>query len=118
MQKTDAPSILKSAAECIGNRANERDDTKKGERSMAAAVAAFNALYGTNLTEVQGWMFMALLKAARARQGDLNLDDYVDGAAYFALAGEAAAQPNAPGQYVFKSLNLGISNDLPVKLAP
>jgi hypothetical protein len=63
----------------------------EGERSMARCVAAFNALTGHQLTEREGWMFMAMLKASRAQAGALNLDDYVDGAAYFALAGECAA---------------------------
>ena len=37
-------------------------------------------------------LFMAILKAARATAGGHNPDDYEDGAAYFALAGEAAAR--------------------------
>ena len=59
---------------------------------MARTVAAFNALHGTALTDVQGWQFMALLKLARATGGRHHADDYQDGAAYIALAGEAAAQ--------------------------
>lgn len=90
--RNDAPHILTTAVKTIGNRASQRDYAQQGERSMAATVAAFNALYGTELTEVQGWMFMTFLKAARARQGKMNLDDYVDGSAYFALAGEAAVK--------------------------
>jgi len=88
MQK--APDILETARDAIADRASQRDDEGKAERSMAAAVDAFNALNGTYLNETQGWMFMAILKMSRARQGMLNLDDYVDGAAYFALAGESA----------------------------
>lgn len=87
----DAPDILHNAAEHIANRAATRD--MEQERSMHRAVAMFNAYragkLGT-LTEVDGWVFMALLKLARSAQGDLNLDDYEDGAAYIALAGEAA----------------------------
>jgi len=37
-------------------------------------------------------MFMVCLKAVRARGGRLQRDDYVDGGAYFALAGESAVQ--------------------------
>ena len=85
-----APDLLNAAAATITSRAKQRDDEQQGERSMGATVGAFNALYGTNLSETQGWMFMVILKAARARQGDLNMDDYVDGSAYFALAGESA----------------------------
>jgi hypothetical protein len=83
-----APAILQEAARCIGNRASERD--QESERSMARTVTSFNAMYDLNLTEEQGWMFMVFLKAARASGGAFKLDDYVDGSAYFALAGEAA----------------------------
>lgn len=83
-----ATDLLQSAYDQIGDRAAERDT--EAERSMCSAVNAFNALYETNLTEEQGWMFMVFLKAARAKGGRVRVDDYVDGSAYFALAGEAA----------------------------
>ena len=83
-----ATDLLQSACDQIGDRAPERDT--EAERSMCSTVNAFNALYGTNLTEEQGWMFMVFLKAARAHGGNIRIDDYVDGSAYFALAGEAA----------------------------
>lgn len=83
-----ATDLLQSACDQIGDRASERDT--EAERSMCSTVNAFNALYGTNLTEEQGWMFMVFLKAARAKGGRVRIDDYVDGSAYFALAGEAA----------------------------
>lgn len=82
--KPQAVNILRGAAAAIDNRASQR------ERSMAKAVAAFNALYGHNLSEVEGWQFMSLLKKSRASQGCFVLDDYLDDAAYCALAGEAA----------------------------
>ena len=89
----DAPAILQRAAEHIANRGTLRDQPD-GERSMARAVAAFNALLGESaaepMTECEGWLFMAVLKMARATAGGHNLDDYEDGAAYFALAGECA----------------------------
>ncbi|CAM0102984.1 phosphofructokinase [Vibrio phage 159E36-2a] len=81
-----AVSMLNEAAECIGDRAAERDTDS--ERSMLATVNAFNAMYGTELTETQGWMFQVFLKASRAKNGDFREDDYIDGASYFALAGE------------------------------
>ena len=62
---------------------------------MAATVAAFNAIEGTQLSERQGWAFMQILKMVRgattARNGLYNEDDALDGAAYAALGGEAAA---------------------------
>ena len=84
----DAPEILEAAGECIGDRAAERDT--ESERSMARTVAVFNALKGTALTERDGWEFMVCLKMARAQSGKIRLDDFIDGAAYQALAGEAA----------------------------
>lgn len=90
--------ILHDAASTLIERGTQRDTggaSQPQERSMAAAVRAFNALEGAQLSERQGWMFMVLLKASRqaasARNGRYNLDDYLDGAAYNALAAEAAA---------------------------
>lgn len=87
----DATEILHSAIVCITDRGAQRDQPN-GERSMGRAVGAFNALTGHQLTERDGWLFMVALKAARAATigGRHNADDYVDGAAYMALAGECA----------------------------
>jgi hypothetical protein len=86
-----ANSILNAAAQHMQDRASTYDKPQ-GERSMVATVNAFRATTGIALTEEQGWHFMALLKLVRSQQGDLRLDSYEDGAAYFALAGEAAAK--------------------------
>lgn len=86
-----APHILQRAAQHIADRATLRD-LPEGERSMHRAVIAFNALTGAALSERDGWLFMAVLKASRATAGAHNEDDYEDGAAYFALAGEAACR--------------------------
>ncbi|AUR97299.1 hypothetical protein NVP1238A_50 [Vibrio phage 1.238.A._10N.261.52.F10] len=85
-----AVSILTAGIGHIGDRASERDTD--AERSMATTVKAFNAMYGTELTETQGWMFMVFLKASRAKGGDFRLDDYEDMASYSALAGECHAK--------------------------
>lgn len=87
-----ADSILTAAAQHMRDRAALRDQPQ-GERSMARTVAAFNALTGHALSERDGWLFMVVLKAARAViTPPGNVDDYQDGAAYFGLAGEAAAR--------------------------
>lgn len=95
----DAPEVLRIAAETILSRGTQRDTggstaAVPQERSMAATVAAFNAIEGTDLTPRQGWAFMQTLKLTRAatsaRNGIFNADDYVDGAAYAALGHEAA----------------------------
>ena len=81
-----ATCILDRASSTIQTRGKERD--KGSERSMKSAVEAFNALTGRELTETEGWKFMVILKLARANGGSFNMDDYLDGAAYMALAGE------------------------------
>lgn len=92
-------TLLSDAAHTILQRGVERDTggaDQPQERSMAATVAAFNAIEGTNLTERQGWAFMQTLKLVRAantaRNGRFNPDDYQDGAAYAALGAEAASK--------------------------
>jgi hypothetical protein len=63
-----------------------------GERSIGAAVAAFEAITGDghlNSAE-RGWLFMVLLKLVRAQQGRVKADNYEDAAAYCGLMGEAA----------------------------
>jgi hypothetical protein len=86
-----AADMLQEAKDCLVARGVERDKPN-GERSMKSTVEAFNALTGHALSESAGWLFMLCLKAARAEGGCFKADDYVDGAAYFALYGEAAAK--------------------------
>ena len=88
---TSARSILKDASDAVQARAILRDiDT---EKSMGRATRIFNSIADSHvMSEVDGWMFMAVLKIARAQQGKFHLDDYIDAAAYIALAGEAAAK--------------------------
>lgn len=83
-----AQEVLKMSIETIAERGVERDAGQ--ERSMRSAVRAFNGMFDTHLTEEQGWMFMVLLKMSRSKGGTFNADNFVDGAAYFALAAEPA----------------------------
>lgn len=86
-----AQSFLEEAVGIMKARAAIRDKPQ-GERSMEAIVNSFNGATGHKLTEEDGWLFMVLLKAVRGRQGFYNRDDYLDGAAYFALMGESASK--------------------------
>jgi hypothetical protein len=81
-----APDLLAKARETMLERSVERD--VKEERAMKRTVDLFNAAFGTSMTEYQGWMFMVFLKLARAQGGAYREDDYLDMAAYVALAGE------------------------------
>lgn len=89
-----ATDILHSAVDTLTDRGATRD-MDNGERSMARAVAAFNAVHGTQLTELQGWNFMVLLKISRSTAGRTHADDYTDMAGYAALAGECAQRVGA-----------------------
>ena len=91
MTPATAPQILTAAADDIAQRAVLRDQPT-GERSMARTVAAFNAMFGTDITESQGWQFMELLKMSRGAAGNYHADDHLDRTAYAALGAEAAAR--------------------------
>lgn len=86
-----APDLLSAAAGHMQDRAATYDKPD-GERSMERAVKAFNAITGHNLTVVDGWEFMLLLKQVRFYQNPSvpNRDSLEDGVAYAALMGEAA----------------------------
>ena len=87
-----AASILQDAIDAMTERGKSYDTDGKGvERSMDKVVAMFNTLTGHTLTTEQGWDFMILLKLVRASQGYKH-DNYIDGSAYFGLAGEAASE--------------------------
>jgi len=86
----DAAELLADAAAAIERRAAERGT--KTERSMARTVRIFKALTGRKLTETDGWIFMVCLKLARSRAGAFVGDDYLDAAAYVALAAESKAK--------------------------
>lgn len=88
---TTAHDILTAAGDHMDERAATYDKPE-GERSMAATVAAFAATTGIEMTETDGWLFMCTLKMVRSKQGKYRSDNYEDGAAYFALAGESAAK--------------------------
>lgn len=91
-QKQVKPSeVLRAGAKHMEDR-SATYDKPAGERSMAATVNAFNVITGHSVTEEQGWLMMSILKMVRSQQGRFKLDNYEDGAAYFALAAEAGAE--------------------------
>ena len=93
-RKDDTPKavqILNEAVSIMAERGKSYDKSGgEAERSMPKIVAMFNALTGHELTPEQGWKFMCCLKLARSEQGEYREDNYLDGAAYMALAGEEA----------------------------
>lgn len=84
-----AEQLLRKAEALMAERGKQYDSTGQNrERSMGRIVAAFNCLYGTSLTEQQGWYFMLLVKLAR-QEVKPHADSMEDAIAYAALAGEA-----------------------------
>lgn len=84
-----AEQLLRKAEEIMTERGKQYDSTGQNrERSMGRIVAAFNCLYGTSMTEQQGWYFMLLVKLARQKDKP-HADSMEDAIAYAALAAEA-----------------------------
>ena len=80
------------AMDTLAQRGKEYDKPN-GERSMAAAVAAFNAIVGSGLKESDGWLFMLLLKQARQYQTPkFHEDSAIDSIAYAALHAESLSE--------------------------
>lgn len=86
-----APALLQEAAEIMEERGRQYDQAG-GERSMAKTIAAFNIITGKNLTEVEGWFLMELLKDVRffSNTKKPHEDSLKDKIAYSALRAEAA----------------------------
>ncbi len=87
---TDAIILLEKAQDYLrlrGQEYNKTNNREGRERHMTGIVSAFNALTGQQLTVRQGWLFMVILKVARACSNG-GEDTYIDMAAYAALAGE------------------------------
>lgn len=92
--KTTATTLLQEGQDILKARAALRD-SDDGGRSMARAVAIFNAWTGSSMSEEDGWRFMIALKQAREIQGDFHKDDYQDLVNYSALLGECASDSGA-----------------------
>lgn len=84
-----APGLLRRASEIMEERGKQYDKPE-GERSMGAAVAAFNIIAGRDLQESEGWLLMQILKDVRDRQRkEPHTDSLDDCVAYSALKAEA-----------------------------
>ena len=88
----NAIDTLNRAASLMADRARDYDHPG-GERSMARAVAAFNAVTGRDLSEADGWLFMVQLKLVRLQtaKGPARVDSCEDAVAYAALMAEAVS---------------------------
>lgn len=87
-----APELLGRAAALMHERGKEYDKPE-GERSMGRTVAAFNAITGRDLSESDGWLFMAVLKQVRGfTRSGYHADSFDDLIAYTALLAESKAR--------------------------
>ena len=95
---TKAQDLLHRAASLMDERGKQYDKPQ-GERSMQAAVTAFNAISGYSLTEADGFLLMALLKMVRDQQRETpHRDSIEDLVAYASLYGEARLHGEAQKQ--------------------
>lgn len=96
--QTKAQDLLHRAASLMDERGKQYDQ-HSGERSMLAAVTAFNAIAGYHLTEADGFLLMALLKMVRDQQRETpHRDSIEDLVAYASLYGEARLHGEAQKQ--------------------
>ncbi len=87
-----ASEICEHAAELVaGDRAKTHGDKSRNHGNIAALFNAYLSIRnqpGSPLTGVDVAIMMTLLKVARTQLGATNADDFVDGCAYMAIAGE------------------------------
>jgi len=88
---TTATKFLQDAAATLAER-GQTYDRPEGERSMGAAVDAFNAITRRDLTESEGWLLLQLLKDVRQWSApEFHHDSALDCVAYAGLKAEALA---------------------------
>ena len=84
----NASEALQKAQQLIDQRGRDYDH-EGGERSMGAAVTAFNALTGHDLTDGDGWLLFELVKTKRSKSSPGHVDSNIDKISYSALRAEA-----------------------------
>ena len=91
---TDVEGIGKEIISTLAARGKQYDKDGTKERSMAKTVKAFNAITGQDLTAVQGWAFMQVLKQVRffSNTTEPHRDSLIDNGAYALLQAEEALE--------------------------
>lgn len=89
-----ASDIAGRAAELVsGDRAATHGDMHAHFAHVAALWSAYlGKQLDCPLEAADVGNMMAILKIARTRSGELNVDDWIDGAGYLACAGEVATK--------------------------
>ncbi|MFA1583719.1 hypothetical protein [Proteus mirabilis] len=90
-ENKSASDYLEEGAKLLKERGKQYDKSEE-ERSMEKIVKIFNLQTGQNLSVVEGWYFMQVLKDVRFFQntGKPHEDSLVDGINYRALMAEEA----------------------------
>ena len=82
--------ILKKANECVmGDR---EQDYGSPERNFELIANLWSTYLDTEISAVDVAMMMSMLKIARIKSGRYHEDNFIDGAGYFACAGEIAGR--------------------------
>lgn len=91
----DVRSIGNEIIATLTERGKQYDASgKEAERSMKKIVTAFNAITGKDLTAVEGWAFMQVLKQVRffSNTSAPHRDSLIDNGAYALLQAEEALE--------------------------
>lgn len=82
-----AAEILETAAELVGG---DRSQTHGGDATMRVCADLWSAYMGAEIEPADVARMMALMKMARARCGQTNIDHDMDAAGYCGIAGAVA----------------------------
>ena len=85
-----AEEILRTAADLVSGPRKKQHGEVSDVFDTAAAL--FDIATGASIAPVDGIMFMVCLKIARIRNGNFNIDDYIDACGYLALAGQLSGE--------------------------
>lgn len=102
--------ILQRAGNLItGDRAKTHGSFIKNHENISNL---FTGYLDKDINPLQALLMMALLKIARTKEGDFNIDDFIDACGYIALAGQLASKEDEKktNKKLLKD-NYGIEND-------
>lgn len=89
----NASDLCKKAADLVGGeRARQHGDKQENHENIAALWTGY---LDQSVTALDVALMMVLLKVARTKAGDHNLDDYLDMAGYAGVAAELAVRREA-----------------------
>tara|TARA_X000000368_G_scaffold417857_1_gene415488 strand:+ start:1496 stop:1840 length:345 start_codon:yes stop_codon:yes gene_type:complete len=100
--------ILQRAGNLItGDRAKTHGSFIKNHENIANL---FSGYLDEDINSLQALLMMALLKIARTKEGDFNIDDFIDACGYIALAGQLASKEHEDEQRKKNLEELGLKH--------